>query len=67
MAKIEGYKERGSVYTPSTPTETKKDITPPNPQEGNSMSTFRKSMEDHMNDINSGRDNIPDNAKKETK
>ena len=67
MAKIDGYKERGSKYTPSTPTETKKEIATTKPQEGNSMSEFRKSMEDHMSDINSGRGNVPDNYKKKDK
>lgn len=65
MPKIEGYRERDSKYTPSTPTEIKRDIAPPKPQEGKSMSEFRKSMEDHMVDINSGRGNVPDSLPKE--
>ena len=65
--KIEGYRDRNSTYKPSEPKEVKKEIAPTTPQEGNSMSTFRKSMEDHMNEINAGRGNIPDNAKKEPK
>jgi hypothetical protein len=60
--KIEGYKKRGSLAEMPTPKETKNDISTPSPLEGSSMSTFRKSIEDHMNDINSGRGNgIPDN------
>jgi hypothetical protein len=60
--KIEGYKKRGSPAEMPVPTTSQNNIQLPTPVEGNSMSTFRKSMEDHMNDINAGRGNgIPDN------
>ena len=66
--KIEGYRERDSGYVSSTPKEVKKEMSPPSTSEGGSMSQFRKSMEDHMGEISSGRGNgIPDNFKKKNK
>lgn len=63
--KIEGYRERDESYISATPKEVKKDINTPSAVEGGSMSQFRKSMEDHIGEINSGRGNgIPDNFKK---
>jgi len=60
--KIEGYRKRDESYTPSTPKEVSKEMPMNTPSEGGSMSSFRKSMEDHMNEINMGRGNgIPDN------
>lgn len=60
--KIEGYRKRDESYTSSTPKEVSKEMPISPPSEGSSMSTFRKSMEDHMNDINIGRGNgIPNN------
>ena len=60
--KIEGYKKRGSQAEMPSPKEIRKEMPMPNPTEGNSMSEFRKSMEDHMNEMNVGRGNgIPDN------
>jgi hypothetical protein len=62
--KIEGYRDRNEEYKPLTPKSKKLEMKAPDPQEGNSMSEFRKSMEDHQKDISSGRGNgIPDNYK----
>lgn len=50
-----------STYTPAKPKEVKKEMTITPPSEGNSMSQFRKSMEDHMNEVmTGGRAGIPD-------
>lgn len=66
--KIEGYRERDSEYVPLGPKEVKKEMSISSASEGNSMSQFRKSIEDHMGEISSGRGNgIPDNYKKKSK
>lgn len=66
--KIEGYRERDEVYKPLAPKEASKEMNISPASEGGAMSQFRKSMEDHMGEINSGRGNgIPDNYKKKNK
>ena len=58
-SKIEGYRERGTPYTPSTPKENKlPDIQSSSPVPGPEMS---RTIEEHMSDINKGRPGVPDN------
>jgi hypothetical protein len=60
--KIEGYRKRDSEYVPLSPKETTVDIKATTPKEGPFMTDFRKSIEEHMQEISSGRGNgIPDN------
>jgi hypothetical protein len=67
-SKIEGYRKRDETYEPLAPKETKKEMKSSSPEEGSSMSQFRKSIDDHISDINKGRSNgIPDNYKKKDK
>ncbi len=75
--KIEGYKNRGTPYTPSKPKTMDVQMKSPMPTQGPSMGDFLSKMgsspmptstiDEHMANINAGRDNVPDNYKDKTK